>query len=271
VTSFAMEAIPRISRAQKMDALSSQANIAGYKAALIAAESLPKFFPMLMTAAGTVFAARVLVMGAGVAGLPAIATARRLGAQVWGYDVRPAVKEQVESLGAKFLEFDLGITNAEDSGGYATALSEEATRRQQELLAEKTADFDVVITTALVPGRAAPRLVTKETIARMKPGTVIVDLAAEAGGNCDGTKPGEVVVTSNGVTIHGPTNLPATMPVHASQLYARNVSELLREIVKDGALTLDFEDEVLKGACITHDGAIVHPAVKAAVEGGKPA
>lgn len=269
VTSFAMEAIPRISRAQKMDALSSQANIAGYKAALIAAESLPKFFPMLMTAAGTVFAARVLVMGAGVAGLQAIATARRLGAQVWGYDVRPAVKEQVESLGAKFLEFDLGIKNAEDSGGYATALSEEAARKQQQLLAEKTADFDVVITTALVPGRAAPRLVTKETIARMKPGTVIVDLAAEAGGNCEGTKPGEVVVT-NGVTIHGPTNLPATMPVHASQLYARNVSELLREIVKDGALKLDFEDEVVKGACITHDGAIMSPAVQAALGGGKP-
>jgi H+-translocating NAD(P) transhydrogenase subunit alpha len=270
ITSFGMEAIPRISRAQKMDALSSQANIAGYKAVLIAAESLPKFFPMLMTAAGTVFAARVLVMGAGVAGLQAIATARRLGAQVWGYDVRPAVKEQVESLGAKFLEFDLGLTNAEDKGGYATALSEEASRRQQQLLAEKTADFDVVITTALVPGRAAPRLVTKETIAAMRPGAVIVDLAAEAGGNCELTKPGETVVVHN-VTIHGPTNLPATMPVHASQLYARNVSELLKEIVKDGALALDFEDEVIKATCVTHDGAIKNQAVETALAAGKSA
>src|SRR5213596_871265 len=218
ITSFGMEGIPRISRAQKMDALSSQANIAGYRAALIAAESLAKFFPMMMTAAGTVFAARTLVMGAGVAGLQAIATARRLGAQVWGYDVRPIVKEQVESLGAKFLEFDLGITDAEDKGGYARALSADAARRQQELLAEKTKDFDVVITTALVPGRPAPRLVTAETVARMRPGSVIVDLGAEAGGNCELTVADEVV-DRHGVTIHGPTNLPATMSVHASQLY----------------------------------------------------
>ncbi|OLE15605.1 MAG: NAD(P) transhydrogenase subunit alpha, partial [Cyanobacteria bacterium 13_1_40CM_2_61_4] len=218
ITSFGMEGIPRISRAQKMDALSSQANISGYKAVLIAAESLAKFFPMMMTAAGTVFAARVLVMGAGVAGLQAIATARRLGAQVWGYDVRAAVKEQVESLGAKFLELDLGVADAEDKGGYAKALSADAARRQQELLAEKTKDFDVVITTALVPGRTAPRLVTGETVRGMRPGSVIVDLAAEAGGNCELTEPDKVVVTG-GVTIHGPTNLPATMPVHASQLY----------------------------------------------------
>jgi NAD(P) transhydrogenase subunit alpha len=270
VTSFGMEGIPRISRAQKMDALSSQANIAGYKAVLIAAESAPRFFPMLMTAAGTVFAAKVLVMGAGVAGLQAIATARRLGAQVWGYDVRSVVKEQIESLGAKFLVLDLGIQDAEDKGGYAKALSADAARRQQELLAEKTRDFDVVVTTALVPGRAAPRLVSKETVAGMRPGSVIVDLAAEAGGNCELTEADRVVVT-HGVTIHGPTNLPATMPVHASQLYARNVTELLREFVKDGALKLDFEDEILKGACVTHAGEVVSDAVKAAVAARKTA
>jgi NAD(P) transhydrogenase subunit alpha len=270
VTSFGMEGIPRISRAQKMDALSSQANIAGYKAVLIAAESLAKFFPMMMTAAGTVFAARVLVIGAGVAGLQAIATARRLGAQVWGYDVRAAVKEQVESLGAKFLEFDLGIADAEDKGGYAKALSADASRRQQEMLAEKTKDFDVVVTTALVPGRTAPRLVTADTVAGMRPGSVVVDLAAEAGGNCELTEPDEVVVR-HGVTIHGPTNLPATMPVHASQLYARNVTELLRELVKDGALTIDFDDEIVKGACVTHAGAVVNEAVKGALAARKTA
>jgi NAD(P) transhydrogenase subunit alpha len=271
VTSFGMEGIPRISRAQKMDALSSQANIAGYKAILIAAESLATFFPMLMTAAGTVFAAKVLVIGAGVAGLQAIATARRLGAQVWGYDVRPVVKEQVESLGAKFLAFDLGIAEAEDKGGYAKALSADASRRQQEMLGEKTKEFDVVVTTALVPGRPAPRLVTKETVAGMRSGAVIVDLAAEAGGNCESTEPDKVVTTTNGVTIHGPTNLPATMPVHASQLYARNVSELLRELVKNGALALDFEDEVVKGACVTHAGEIVSDAVRAALAPRKSA
>jgi NAD(P) transhydrogenase subunit alpha len=266
ITSFAMEAVPRISRAQRMDALSSQANIAGYKAALIAAESLAKFFPMLMTAAGTVFAAKVLVMGAGVAGLQAIATTRRLGAQVWGYDVRPVVKEQVESLGAKFLQFDLGVTDTEDKGGYAKALSAEASRKQQELLAEKSKEFDVIITTALVPGRAAPRLITKETVAGMRPGSVIVDLAAEAGGNCELTEP-DRVITIGAVTIHGPTNLPATVPVHASQLYARNVTELLKELVKDGALALDFTDEVIKATCITHGGEVVNEAVKAAVAG----
>jgi NAD(P) transhydrogenase subunit alpha len=270
ITSFGMEGIPRISRAQKMDALSSQANLAGYKAVLIAAGSLPKFFPMLMTAAGTVFAARALVIGAGVAGLQAIATARRLGAQVWGYDVRAAVKEQVESLGAKFLEFDLGIADAEDRGGYAKALSADAARKQQDMLAERTKDFDVVVTTALVPGRPAPRLVTKETVAGMRAGSVIVDLAAEAGGNCELTEPDKVVV-KHGVTIHGPTNLPATMPVHASQLYARNVTELLNEFVKKGALAIDLDDEVIKGACVTHGGAVVNEAVKAAMAVGKTA
>jgi len=270
ITSFWMEGIPRISRAQKMDALSSQANIAGYKAVLIAAESLPKFFPMLMTAAGTVFAARVLVIGAGVAGLQAIATARRLGAQVWGYDVRPVVKDHVESLGAKFLQFDLCVADAEDKGGYAKALSADAARRQQEMLGEKTKDFDVVVTTALVPGRTAPRLVTKETVAGMRPGSVIVDLAAEAGGNCELTEPDRVVV-KHGVTIHGPTNLPATVPVHASQLYARNVTELLGELVKDRALKLDFEDDIVKGACVTHAGAIVNDAVKASLAAKKSA
>ena len=270
ITSFGMEGIPRISRAQKMDALSSQANIAGYKAVLIAAESLAKFFPMMMTAAGTVFAARVLVMGAGVAGLQAIATARRLGAQVWGYDVRAAVKEQVESLGARFLELELGVADAEDKGGYARALSADAARRQQELLAEKTKEFDAVITTALVPGRPAPRLVTRETVAGMRPGSVVVDLAAEAGGNCELTEPDTVVVT-HGVTIHGPTNLPATMPVHASQLYARNVTELLREFVKDGALALDFADEIIKGACVTHGGEVVNDAVRALAAARKTA
>jgi H+-translocating NAD(P) transhydrogenase subunit alpha len=270
ITSFGMEGIPRISRAQKMDALSSQANIAGYQAVLIAAEALPKFFPMLMTAAGTVFAAKVLVMGAGVAGLQAIATARRLGAQVWGYDVRAAVKEQVESLGARFLDLEIGVADAEDKGGYAKALSPDASRRQQELLAEKTKDFDVVITTALVPGRAAPRLVTKETVAGMRPGSVIVDLAAEAGGNCELTEPDEVVVR-HGITIYGPTNLPSMVSVHASQLYARNVTELLRELVKDGALALNFDDEIVKGACVTHAGEVVSDAVKAAMTASRSA
>ena len=264
VTSVAMELVPRISRAQKMDALSSQANIAGYRAALIACQALPKFFPMSMTAAGTVPAARALVIGAGVAGLQAIATARRLGAQVWGYDVRAAVKEQVESLGAKFLAFDVGAGDAEDRGGYARALTAEQSRRQQEQLAERTREFDVVITTALVPGKPAPRLITKETVAAMRPGSVIVDLAAESGGNCELTRPDEVV-EAHGVSIHGPTNLPATMPVHASQLYARNVTELLGTFVKQGALAFDFADEIVRGACVTHEGEIVNETVKAVV------
>jgi NAD(P) transhydrogenase subunit alpha len=254
ITCLSMDAVPRISRAQSMDALSSQANVAGYKAVLLAANSLAKFLPMMTTAAGTIRPAKVLVLGAGVAGLQAIATARRLGAVVWGYDVRPVVKEQVESLGAKFLEFDLGVTDAQDKGGYAKELSEEAKRKQQQLLAEKTKEFDVVITTALIPGKPAPRLITKETVAGMKPGSVIVDLAAETGGNCELTEPDKEVV-KHGVTIIGPTNLPSTLPMHASQLYARNAVELLKLIVKDGKLNLDFNDEIIKGACVTHDGS----------------
>src|ERR1051326_4934135 len=255
ITAVAMELIPRISRAQSMDALSSQANIAGYKAVLIAAESLHKFFPMLMTAAGMVTAAKVLVLGAGVAGLQAIATARRLGAQVWGYDVRPVVREQVESLGAKFLQFELSGKDLDDKGGYAKELSEQDKVRQQQGVSDQTKEFDVVITTALIPGRPAPPLITKETVARMRPGSVIVDLAAETGGNCELTKADEAVV-AHGVTIHGPTNLPSTMSVHASQLYARNITELVKSITKDGKLNLNFDDEILKAACVTHEGQI---------------
>jgi NAD(P) transhydrogenase subunit alpha len=253
ITAFSMELIPRISRAQKMDALSSQANLAGYKAVLIAASSLGKYFPMLMTAAGTIPPAKVLVLGAGVAGLQAIATARRLGAQVSGYDVRPAVKEQVESLGAKFLEFQLSQKDTEDKGGYAKELSEEDKKRQQQWLADQTKEFDAVITTAAIPGRAAPRLITKETVERMRAGSVIVDLAAETGGNCELTEAGRTVV-KHGVTIHGTLNLPSTMPIHASQMYARNITELLKLMVKDGKLNLNFEDEIIKGACVTHEG-----------------
>jgi len=251
-----MDAVPRISRAQSMDALSSQANVAGYKAVLLAAEALPKFFPMLTTAAGTIRPAQVLVLGAGVAGLQAIATARRLGAVVWGYDVRAAVKEQVESLGAKFLEFDIGVTDAEGAGGYAKELSADAKQKQQEALAARTKDFDAVITTALIPGKPAPRLITKETVAGMRPGSVIVDLAAETGGNCELTEPGQTVV-KHGVTILGPINLPSTMPAHASQLYARNVIELVKLLVKDGQLNLNFNDEIVKGACVAHDGKVM--------------
>jgi NAD(P) transhydrogenase subunit alpha len=262
VTVFFMEGIPRISRAQSMDALTSQANIAGYKAVLIAAASLPKFFPMLVTAAGTIFAAKVLVLGAGVAGLQAIATARRLGAVVWGYDVRPAVKDQVESLGARFLEFQLGRKDLEDRGGYAKELTEEDRRRQQEWLAEQTRDFDVVITAAQVPGRRAPLLITRQTVESMRPGSVIVDLAAENGGNCEVTKPGETIVHS-GVVIHGPLNLPATMPVHASQMYSRNITDLLKLITRDGKISLDFSDEVVHESCLTHNGEIVSEMAKA--------
>jgi NAD(P) transhydrogenase subunit alpha len=264
VTAFAMEAIPRITRAQSADALSSQATVAGYRAALIAAQELGRFFPMLTTAAGTVAPAKVLVLGAGVAGLQAIATARRIGAVVSGFDVRTAVREQVESLGASFL--DLGLeTDAEGEGGYARELSEEDRRRQQEALAERTADFDAVITTALVPGRPAPILITAETVANMRAGSVIVDLAGEAGGNCELSEPGEKVVR-DGVTIVAPLSLPSSMAEHASQLYARNVASLLELMVEDGELSLNLEDEVLKGACITHEGAIVHEGARQAAE-----
>jgi H+-translocating NAD(P) transhydrogenase subunit alpha len=254
VTAFAMEAIPRISRAQSMDALSSQSNVAGYKAALVGAEHATRFFPMLMTAAGTIPPAKVLVLGAGVAGLQALATARRLGAQTTGYDVRPEVAEQVRSLGARWL--DLGI-EAAGEGGYARELSEEERARQQQALTDAIKGFDVVITTALVPGRPAPRLVTAEAVQGMKPGSVVVDLAGEAGGNCELTEPGEVVVEHD-VTIVAPLNLPATMPEHASQLYARNVQALLELMLDDeGNLQLDFDDEVIAGACVVREGEAI--------------
>ena len=250
VHAFAMESIPRITRAQPMDALSSQATVSGYKAVLIAADRLPRFFPMLMTAAGTVAPAKVLVLGAGVAGLQAIATARRLGAVVAGFDVRPVVREQVESLGATFL--DLGVVVEETAGGYAHELTEDEQRRQQEVLEERIPDYDAVITTALIPGRAAPRLIPARAVAKMRPGSVIVDLAAEAGGNCELTQPGEIAAR-DGVTIVGLTNLPSTMPFHASQLYARNVSALLQHLAPEGRLALDWDDEITAGACVTRE------------------
>ncbi len=261
-TSFALESVPRISRAQSMDALSSQANIAGYRAALIGAQELGRFYPMLMTAAGTIRPATVLVLGAGVAGLQAIATARRLGAVVQGFDVRAAVKEQVESLGAKFLEFDLG-GDLEGAGGYARELTAEQQARQQELMAEAIGKVDVVITTALVPGRRAPILVTEDAVRRMKPGSVIVDLAGEQGGNCELSKPGESVI-EHGVKILAPLNVASTLAEHASSLYARNIDALLKLMIKDGQLSLDFDDEVIAGACITRDGEIVNEGAKAA-------
>jgi H+-translocating NAD(P) transhydrogenase subunit alpha len=263
VTSFAMEAVPRISRAQSMDALSSQANIAGYRAALIGAQELGRYYPMLMTAAGTIRPATVLVLGAGVAGLQAIATARRLGAVVQGFDVRAAVKEQVQSLGATFLEFDLG-GDLEGQGGYARELTPEQQARQQELMAEAIGKVDVVITTALVPGRRAPILVTEDAVRLMKPGSVIVDLAGEQGGNCALSQPGETVLRHD-VKVCAPLNVPSSMAEHASQLYARNVQELLGLMTgEDGELSLDFSDEVIAGACITRGGEIVHEGAKQA-------
>jgi len=265
VTGFAMEAIPRISRAQSMDALSSQSNVSGYRAALLAAQEIGRFYPMLMTAAGTIPPAKVLVLGAGVAGLQAIATAKRLGAVVTGYDVRSAVKEQVESLGASFLALEAGA-GAEGEGGYARELTEEEKAAQQQELSEAIAGFDVVITTALVPGRPAPRLVTADAVRAMAPGSVVVDLAGEAGGNCELTQPGETVVEHD-VTILAPLNLPSTMPEHASALFARNVLALLELFVSDeGALSLDFDDEVIAGACIVREGEIVHEGARSAVE-----
>jgi NAD(P) transhydrogenase subunit alpha len=262
-TSFALEAVPRISRAQSMDALSSQANIGGYKSVLIAAGEIGRFFPMLMTAAGTIRPATVLVLGAGVAGLQAIATARRLGAVVQGFDVRAAVKEQVQSLGAHFLEFDLG-GDLEGAGGYAKELTSEQQARQQELMADAIGKVDVVITTAAVPGRRAPILVTRQAVEKMKPGSVIVDLAAESGGNCELSEPGKTVI-HEAVKIIAPLNVPSTMAEHASQLYARNIEALLGLMISDeGELTLDFEDEVIAGACITRDGEIVHEGAKQA-------
>jgi NAD(P) transhydrogenase subunit alpha len=250
VIGFALESVPRITRAQPMDALSSQATVSGYKAVLLAAERLPRFLPMLMTAAGTVPPAKVLVLGAGVAGLQAIATARRLGAVVFGFDVRPVVREQVESLGASFL--DLGVLGEETAAGYARELTEEDQRRQQEELERQIPEFDVVITTALIPGRPAPKLIPASAIGAMRDGSVIVDLAAEAGGNAELTVPGEEV-TREGVTILGQTNLPSTVPVHASQLYARNVQALLTHLAPGGELALDWDDEITSGTCVTRE------------------
>jgi H+-translocating NAD(P) transhydrogenase subunit alpha len=262
-TAFAMEAIPRISRAQAMDALSSQSNVAGYRAALLGAEEIGRFYPMLMTAAGTIPPAKVLVLGVGVAGLQALATAKRLGARTTGYDVRPEVAEQVESLGAQWL--DLGL-EASGEGGYARELTDEERARQQQALTDAIKGFDVVITTALVPGRPAPRLVTAEAVEGMSPGSVIVDLAGEAGGNCELTEPGETVVRHD-VKIVSPLNLPASMAEHSSQLFARNVLALLDLFVsEDGALQLDFDDEVVSGACVVRDGEIVNAGAKKAVE-----
>ena len=266
VTAFAMESIPRISRAQSMDALSSQSNVAGYKAALLGAEHATRFYPMLMTAAGTIPPAKVLVLGAGVAGLQALATAKRLGARTTGYDVRPEVAEQVQSLGAQWL--DLGI-EAAGEGGYARQLTDEERAEQQRALTEAIKGFDVVITTALVPGRPAPKLVTADAVEGMKPGSVIVDLAGETGGNCELTRPGDVVVEHD-VTIVSPLNLPATMPEHASQLYARNVQALLELfLAEDGGVQLNFDDEIVAGACVTRGGEIVHPQAKATVEAAR--
>ena len=248
VVGFAMESVPRITRAQGMDALSSQATVSGYKAALIAADRLPRFFPLLMTAAGTVPPAKVLVLGAGVAGLQAIATARRLGAVVSGFDVRPAVKEQVESLGAVFLE--LGVRGEETEGGYARELTPDEQRRQQEELEQRLPEFDAVITTALVPGRPAPLLIPASAVGAMRAGSVIVDLAAEAGGNCELTRADEEV-DADGVTIVGWTNLPATMPYDASRLYARNVVALLLHLAPEGELRLDWDDEIVSATCVT--------------------
>jgi NAD(P) transhydrogenase subunit alpha len=256
-----MELIPRITRAQSMDALSSMATIAGYKAVLLAADALPRMFPMLMTAAGTITPARVFVLGAGVAGLQAIATARRLGAVVSAYDVRSAVREQIESLGAKFIHFELETAAAEDKGGYARAMGEDFYRRQREMLTEVLRQNEVVITTAAVPGKPAPVLITRDMIAGMEPGSVIVDIAAERGGNCEVTRPGETA-HENGITVLGPLNLASSVPYHASQMYARNVGALLKLLVKDSALAPDLEDEIVRETMVTRGGEIVHPRVK---------
>ncbi|HUA17522.1 MAG TPA: Re/Si-specific NAD(P)(+) transhydrogenase subunit alpha [Bryobacteraceae bacterium] len=264
VSHLAMELIPRITRAQSMDALSSMATIAGYQAVLIAAGTLPKMFPMLMTAAGTVTAARVLVLGAGVAGLQAIATARRLGAVVSAYDIRTAVKEQIESLGAKFVVLDLQAQGAEDQGGYAKAMGEDFYRRQRELLTEVIREQDVLITTAAVPGKKAPILVTAEMASAMTPGSVIVDIAAERGGNCELTRPGETVV-HQGISILGPLNLATTIPYHASQMYSSNLTALLKLMVKNGELNLNRDDEIIRETLVTFNKEIVNPRVAEAL------
>lgn len=266
VTAFSMELMPRITRAQSMDALSSMATIAGYKGVLLAADHLPRMFPMLMTAAGTVSAAKVFIVGAGVAGLQAIATSKRLGARVEAYDVRPAVKEQVQSLGARFVEMELDTRNSEDKGGYAKAQDESFYQRQREMMLRVVAATDVVITTALIPGKKAPILVTQEMVEAMAPGSVVVDLAAERGGNCALTKPDETVI-HNGVTIIGPSNPPALVPYHASQMYAKNITTFLSHLLgKDGAkkaaLELDLNDEITRETLLTKDGDVVHARVR---------
>jgi NAD(P) transhydrogenase subunit alpha len=263
ITAFAMELLPRTSRAQAMDVLSSQAAVAGYKAVLVAAEAAPKFFPMLTTAAGTIRPCKVLIVGAGVAGLQAIATARRLGAQVEGFDVRPETKEQIESLGAKFL--DLGVSAA-GSGGYARELTAEEREKQQQALADHLKGIDVVVTTAAVPGRKAPRIISAAMVAGMKPGAVIVDIAAETGGNCELSEAGKTVVSANGVSVIGTTNLPASAPVHASEMYARNLYNFLELSLKDGVLTLDWDDELIAKTCVTHAGEIKHEPTRQLVE-----
>ncbi|MDG7005703.1 MAG: NAD(P) transhydrogenase subunit alpha, partial [Nitrososphaerota archaeon] len=261
-TAFAMELIPRISRAQPMDALSSQANLAGYKAVILAADTVPKLFPLMMTAAGTISPAKVFILGAGVAGLQAIATAKRLGALVEAYDVRPVVKEQVMSLGAKFAEMPVEAKDAQDSGGYAKAMGEEFTRKQQEFLAQRAKGMDVVITTALIPNQRAPILITEDAVKGMRPGSVVVDLAAEAKGNCAITEPGKTVV-KYGVTIHGPLNLPSTMAPEASRLYSKNITGLLQLMLKEGKLVVDTKDEVVKGSMVVNAGQVVHiPTLK---------
>jgi NAD(P) transhydrogenase subunit alpha len=261
-TAFSVELMPRITRAQSMDALSAMSTVAGYKAVVLAASYLPKFFPLLMTAAGTVTAARVFVLGAGVAGLQAIGTAKRLGAVIEAYDTRPAVKEQVESLGGKFVELPLATANAEDKSGYARAQTEEFYQQQRQLLGRCVAAADVVITTALVPGRRAPVLITEEMVQAMRPGSVVVDLAAEQGGNCAVTRVGEDV-NHNGVLILGPANLPSSVPYHASQMYARTQTNYLLHLVKDGKINLDLNDELTRGPLVLHNGQVVHEVVKA--------
>jgi len=268
VTAFAMESVPRITRAQAMDALSSQANVAGYAATLLAAREAGRFFPMMTTAAGTVAPAKVLVLGAGVAGLQAIATARRLGAVVSGFDIRRVAWEQIASLGGRPLELDF-IPDAEDEGGYARPLNDEENEQVREALAENAGRQDVIITTALIPGRPAPILLTKQAVANMAPGSVIVDLAGDSGGNCELTEAHSTVVSDNGVKVIAPANLPSDMAAHASQLYAKNIENLLGLLVTDeGELNLDFEDEVIKGTCLTHGGEIVNERAKQATEGG---
>jgi len=267
VTAFSMELMPRITRAQPMDALSAMSTISGYKAVLLAASRLPKLFPLLMTAAGTITPARVLIIGAGVAGLQAIGTAKRLGAVVEAYDTRPAVKEQVESLGARFVEVDLETKDAEDKTGYARAQSEEFYTQQRQMMSRYVTGADVVITTALVPGRRAPVLITEEMVQGMRAGSVIVDLAAEQGGNCALTEPGQEVIR-HGVVVIGPTNLPSTVPLHASQMYARTVTNFLMHLLQDGRVHLDLNDELTRGPLVVHQGEILHAAVKARLSVG---